>query len=116
MIPSQGIDRGPIPLTRSHLSLKLQMTRMYYTYILRSSKSNILYYGYTHDLKKRLVEHNTGQTKFTKAHMPWSLVWYCAFESQRMAKDFELYLKSGSGKAFVYKRLVAVAKDVDVNE
>ena len=31
---------------------------------------------------------------------------------KQKAKDFELYLKSGSGKAFAYKRLVAFAKDV----
>lgn len=67
-------------------------------------------------MKKRLAEHNTGQTKFTKAHIPWKLSWYCAFESQQMAKDFELYLKSGSGIAFAYKRLVAIAKDDNVNE
>lgn len=82
---------------------------MYYVYILQSSKSGILYYGYTEDLKKRVVEHNDGKSKFTKGHKPWQLVWYCAFEGKQKAKDFELYLKSGSGKAFAYKRLVDVA-------
>lgn len=87
---------------------------MYYVYILKSSKSDILYYGYTSDLKKRFQEHNSGQSKFTKGHLPWELVWYCGFLNEQKAKDFELYLKSGSGKAFVYKRLVnvALAKDV----
>ncbi len=84
---------------------------MYYIYILKSSKSQILYYGYTEDLRKRVAEHNKGQSKLTKGHRPWKLVWYCAFVSKQRAKDFELYLKSGSGKAFVYKRLVALAKD-----
>jgi len=44
-------------------------------------------------------------------------MWYCGFVNEQKAKDFELYLKSGSGKAFVYKRLVnvALAKDVNVN-
>ncbi len=89
---------------------------MYYVYILQSSKSHILYYGYTTDLKKRFHEHNTGRSRFTKPHMPWKLVFYCAFVNEQKAKDFELYLKSGSGKAFVYKRLVDVAlvKDVSV--
>lgn len=87
---------------------------MYYVYILQGSKSKILYYGYTTDLKRRFREHNSGQSTFTKAHMPWKLVFYSAFVDERKAKDFELYLKSGSGKAFVYKRLVnvALAKDV----
>jgi len=86
---------------------------MYYVYILRSSKSKTLYYGYTSNLKKRLHDHNSGRNKYTKGHLPWELTWYCAFIDMKMAKDFELYLKSGSGKAFVYKRLVriALAKD-----
>lgn len=87
---------------------------MYYVYILRSSKSGILYYGFTTDLKKRFKEHNDSKSKFTKGHIPWKLVFYCAFSDKQKAKDFELYLKSGSGKAFVYKRLVNVALVKDV--
>ncbi len=116
MTASQVVDTGPIPVTRSHLSLKLQMIQMYYVYILKSSKSEILYYGYTSDLRTRLNQHNSGQTKFTKGHIPWVLAWYCAFPSITNAKNFELYLKSGSGKAFVYKRLVAKAKDDSVTD
>ena len=80
---------------------------MYYVYILQSSKSSILYYGYTTDLRRRFKEHNDGKSKFTKGHLPWKLVFYAAFEKEKTAKDFELYVKSGSGKAFTYKRLVS---------
>lgn len=41
-------------------------------------------------------------------------MWYGAFENERKAKDFERYLKTGSGKAFAYKRLLnseALKKD-----
>lgn len=86
---------------------------MYYVYILRSSKSGILYYGFTTDLIKRVKEHNAGKSQFTKGHMPWKLVFYSAFVKEQKAKDFELYIKSGSGKAFVYKRLVDVALGKD---
>ena len=89
---------------------------MYHVYILRSLKSNILYYGYTEDLRKRFKEHNSSKSKFTKGHLPWKLVFYCAFADKQRAKDLELYLKSGSGKAFAYKRLVAFAKDVSGGE
>lgn len=84
---------------------------MYYVYILLSSKSNTLYYGYTSDLRKRIREHNDGRSAYTKPLIPWKLVWYCAFATEQKAKDFELYIKSGSGKAFVYKRLVALEKE-----
>ena len=80
---------------------------MYYCYIL-NSKSRF-YFGSTHDLKKRIQLHNSGNVRSTKYGIPWKLVWYGAFETEREARDFELYLKSGSGKAFAYKRLVAVA-------
>lgn len=83
---------------------------MYYVYILKSSKSGILYYGYTTDLKRRLEEHNSGKSQFTKGHMPWKLEFYSAFINKQKAEDFELYLKSGSGKAFCYKRLVSDPK------
>lgn len=43
-------------------------------------------------------------------------MFYCAFDIKQKAKDFELYIKSGSGKAFAYKRLVAFAKDVSGDE
>ena len=86
---------------------------MYYNYILQSSKSGILYYGYTEDLKRRLKEHNEGRSQFTMGHIPWKLVWYCSFANKQKAEDFELYLKSGSGKAFVYKRLVDVVLTKD---
>ncbi len=87
---------------------------MYYTYILYSSKSNNFYFGYTDNLKKRFEEHNNGLSFATKPYLPWKLVWYGAFENKKFAKDFELYLKTGSGKAFAYKRLlnsVALKKD-----
>ncbi|MCH7951583.1 GIY-YIG nuclease family protein [Patescibacteria group bacterium] len=88
---------------------------MYYVYILYSSKSRDFYYGYTLDVVKRAKEHNKGLSKATKPYIPWKLVWYCAFENKKLAKDFERYIKTGSGKAFTYKRLVnseVLKKDV----
>ncbi|MDP4038713.1 MAG: GIY-YIG nuclease family protein [bacterium] len=79
---------------------------MYYTYILFSSKSKNFYYGSTKDLQKRIKLHNRGEVFATAPYKPWRLVWYAAFEKEKQARDFELYLKSGSGKAFAYKRLV----------
>ncbi|MBU3964703.1 GIY-YIG nuclease family protein [Patescibacteria group bacterium] len=86
---------------------------MYYVYILWSSKSKIFYYGYTDDLRRRIKEHNDGLSKSTASHCPWKLLFYAGFRDKRIAKDFELYLKSGSGKAFAYKRLINVALKKD---
>ena len=86
---------------------------MFYTYILLSTRSHIFYFGSTNNLKGRLKLHNAGMVKSTKPHLPWKLVWYCAFGTEKQARNFELYLKSGSGKAFAYKRLVSVALEKD---
>lgn len=87
---------------------------MYYAYILLSSKSHIFYFGSTSDLKTRVEQHNKGKSFATKPHIPWELVWYSGFQTQKEAEDFELYLKSGAGKAFAYKRLVPVALAKDI--
>ena len=84
-------------------------------YFLYSLKSKNFYYGYTENLQERFKLHQTGQVKSTKSFLPWKLVWYAAFKNMKLAKDFETYLKYGSGKAFAYKRLVhseALKKDV----
>jgi len=85
----------------------------FYSYILLSEKSHIFYFGSTRDLKLRFKLHNEGRIKSTKAHRPWKLVWYGAFNTEKEARDFELYLKTGSGKAFAYKRLISVVLKKD---
>ena len=86
---------------------------MHYTYILLSSKSHIFYFGSTSDLRLRLKLHNSGDIKSTKPHMPWKLIWYGVFSTEKEARDFEQYLKTGSGKSFAYKRLISVALKKD---
>lgn len=115
-IGSEPINCGSNPYRETHLSLKLQNDynlTVYYSYILLSSKSHIFYYGFTKDLKNRFELHNSGKVFSTKPHIPWKLVWYGAFRSEQEAKDFEQYLKSGSGKAFAYKRLISEALKKD---
>ena len=86
---------------------------MHYVYILLSSKSHIFYFGSTNNLKVRFDLHNNGKIRSTKSHAPWKLIWYAGFNTEKEARDFELYLKTGSGKAFAYKRLVKVALKKD---
>jgi len=79
---------------------------MHYVYILKSEPyPNQEYIGATSDLKKRLNDHNSGQSKHTAKYAPWKIIWYCAFDDKIKAYDFEKYLKSNSGKAFGNKRL-----------
>lgn len=82
---------------------------MHYCYILLSSKSHKFYFGSTNNLRARFELHNSGKVISTKPGLPWKIVWYGAFETEKQARDFELYLKTGSGKAFAYKRFISVA-------
>jgi len=74
---------------------------MYYTYILISEKSGRLYIGHTENLDKRLIEHNSGQTKSIKSKGPWSLIFKKEFQSRSDAVKFELKLKSYKNKKYI---------------
>ena len=63
------------------------------------------YVGFTTDVKECLKSHNEGASVHTRKYKPWKLVSYFAFEDERRAREFEYYLKSGSGRAFANKRL-----------
>lgn len=66
---------------------------MFYTYLLRSQKTNELYIGYTKDLRKRLTEHNSGLNRATKGKIPWELIYYEAYKASRDATKREKMLK-----------------------
>jgi predicted GIY-YIG superfamily endonuclease len=78
---------------------------MKFVYLLRSIKfPDQTYIGLTSDVQKRLAAHNAGQSSHTSKYAPWNLVAFMGFEDERKAADFEIYLKSGSGRAFAAKR------------
>ena len=74
---------------------------MHYDYLLHSSLDHRRHYpGFTHNLRARLASHNAGQNQSTVHGRPWHFVSYFAFADETKARDFERYLKSGSGKTF----------------
>jgi putative endonuclease len=46
---------------------------MYWVYILKNQEG-IYYKGYTTDLNKRLVEHNSGLSRYTSNKGPWFIL------------------------------------------
>jgi putative endonuclease len=77
-----------------------------YVYIIQSINFSSNYYvGKSHNLKQRLIYHNNGLNTSTVKYKPWKIVWFCWFEEDSSANEFEKYLKSGSGTAFRHKRL-----------
>jgi predicted GIY-YIG superfamily endonuclease len=91
----------------AELSRAKQSMGMFYVYILRSeSHLDQTYVGLTQNLKQRLLTHNQGGSPHTAKFAPWQTEFYCAFKEEHRARQFELYLKSHSGKAFASKRLL----------
>lgn len=78
---------------------------MYYTYILLLSNKQY-YIGSSSNLKKRIAEHARGGVSTTQHKRPFDLVFYAAFTTQKLALDFEKYLKSSSGFAFRNKHFL----------
>ena len=80
----------------------------YYVYILKSQKDPKQFYiGYTTDIKRRMVDHaNPKASAYTRQYAPWELEAHIVFKDKELAQNFEIYLKSHSGRAFLRKRLV----------
>jgi putative endonuclease len=60
---------------------------MYYVYIIESLIDGDYYKGSSSDYRRRLSEHNKGESKFTRSKMPWKLIFAQAFESKKRGVD-----------------------------
>jgi len=80
---------------------------MYYVYILKSVVEDWYYVGYSADLRERLKEHNDGKVISTKARRPFTIASYIAIREKETAIALEKYLKTGSGIAWMKKRLLS---------
>ncbi len=67
---------------------------MYYVYILKCSDGT-LYTGFTNDLEKRVLAHNTSKTaaKYTRARRPVKLMYSEKFKSKGKALKREWEIK-----------------------
>jgi len=78
---------------------------MWSVYILKCADGTT-YVGCTSDLKARLLRHQKGEVHYTSSRLPIELVTFITFTNKYKAYDFENYLKSGSGRAFMQKRFL----------
>lgn len=78
---------------------------MWFVYILLCNNGDY-YKGCTNDLERRFDQHQNGEVDSTKDFLPVKMVNYIAFTDKSKAFEFEKYLKSGSGRAFLKKHLV----------
>jgi putative endonuclease len=78
---------------------------MYYVYILKCFDKH-LYIGCTENIQERMKRHNLGYVPATVKRMPVKLITCIVFLDKYKAFEFEKYLKSGSGRAFINKHLI----------
>ena len=83
----------------------LSVDRLYYTYVLRSTKDGHLYIGWTDDLKNRVRAHNIGEVAATRYRIPLVLVYYEACLSKQKAILREKTLKTGFGRKYLKRRI-----------
>jgi len=77
----------------------------FFIYVLYSKKLKKRYVGSTKNIDKRLAEHNSGKSKFTKAGIPWELVYTESFQTNTEARSRETFLKTGQGRKFQDQKL-----------
>ncbi len=70
----------------------------YFVYILRSEKDKKFYIGFTTDVNRRFIQHNSGEVESTKNRWPLELIFYEAFRSKNAALKREKYFKTTKGK------------------
>ena len=93
-----SVSERKVPSNEQHPIL---INPMFYAYILESMPvPGEFYRGHTENLKRRLQEHNAGKCSHTSKSKPWKVKFYAAFETMELAREFETYLKNGSGHVF----------------
>jgi predicted GIY-YIG superfamily endonuclease len=86
-------------------TIQLKDLTLEYVYILMCNNQRT-YVGHTSNIEERLERHVGGRVPATKNIRPVKLLTYIAFTDKYKAIAFEKYLKSGSGRAFLKKRLI----------
>ena len=84
---------------------------MFSVYILKSFVNNKYYIGQTSDIEKRLVYHNSGYSKSTKAGIPWKLVHSENYDTRQQAIRRESELKKYKSRKIVEK-IVGLNHDI----
>jgi putative endonuclease len=88
---------------------------MFYTYILLSLKDGSHYIGQTYDLSRRLTEHNSGLSGYTKLHLPYKLLYYEEFLTRGEAMRREKFFKSFPGYCWLKENsIIAVLSRMEV--
>jgi len=68
----------------------------YRVYVLKN-RNGRFYIGVSGDIERRIQQHNTGESRWTKERGPWTLVWQSDESSLSEARKLEKRLKQQKG-------------------
>jgi len=71
---------------------------IYYVYLIESIEFSKFYTGITSNLDRRLLEHNSGKSKYTSKFKPYRLVWSKEYFDLQDARNHEKWLKKKNNK------------------
>ena len=79
---------------------------MWTVYVLKSQSNSRSYTGSTDNFERRLQEHNSGKSKYTRSTRPFILAYKEEYQTRLEARRRELFLKTGKGRGFLKKKLM----------
>ncbi len=85
---------------------------IHYIYILKSLDYEKTYVGITNDLKRRLSEHNSGNSIYTGKFKPWKIVYAEEYSTIQEARRKEKYFKTSAGRKKLKKILMDIIAPV----
>lgn len=77
---------------------------MYFVYVLKSLADGNLYIGKTNDVQRRLIEHNSGQTRSLVSRRPLILLETRECGTEPEARVLEKELKKGHNRKILRKK------------
>jgi putative endonuclease len=75
-------------------------------YALYNEINSEIYIGITLDIIRRLQEHNSGKSRYTKAFKPWKVFYTEECENYPTARNRELFFKTSTGRRELKRRLL----------
>ena len=79
---------------------------MFYLYILQNTNKSF-YIGTTKDLQKRIHQHNSNQSKYTKNRGPWKLVYRELYSTRSEAMKREYFIKAQKSRNFIFSLIIS---------
>lgn len=67
---------------------------MHFLYVLQSLVDSTYYIGTTHNIHQRLVDHNTGKSRYTKRKIPWIMKYFEEYKTKTEALKREKQIKN----------------------